>query len=283
MNAQLKRKLPYTKAHYYLMGLLVITLMAFWDSYFGILREASLAHHMHGITATVWIVLMAAQSFFIHLENRSLHRKLGLLLFVVVPLMTAAFSMVIQLGIQKTLVQHPFYNLFGEALLTIDVLLLLTVPLQIYLALKFRRRVRLHSALMLGTVIGLMPPITSRLLSGYVPGLIINGPDSLYLFRYALFWGHVISLVLALVLYFRYKKEGWPWLLAAIITVLSYGLYATIGQTQGWHQLVEHFAWLTPLGAFVFGFIFGFMACLLGWRHGSFSSTRVKQSPLQVV
>ncbi|MFV0542314.1 MAG: hypothetical protein ACK5L8_01370 [Marinicella pacifica] len=283
MHTQIKRNLPYAKAHYYLIALLGITLLAFWDSYFGVLKEASLAHHLHGITATTWIVLMALQSFLIHRGQCSLHRIFGMSLFLIVPLMTAAFTMVIQLGVQKTLAQHPFYMLFGEALLTIDVLLLLTVPLQVYLALRFRRRVRLHSALMLGTVIGVMPPITSRLLSGYVPGFIIDGPESLHLFKYALLWGNVISLVIALILYFCYKREGWPWMLAAVISALNYGLYATVGKTDWWHCVVESFAWLTPLQAFGFGLLFGLMACLLGWRHGQFKKSVKPVSPVQVV
>jgi hypothetical protein len=40
----------------------------------------------------------------------------------------------------------------------------------------------LHGALMISTVMGLLPPILTRLFNFYVPGLIISGPETLYRF-----------------------------------------------------------------------------------------------------
>ena len=263
-----QNQLPYTTAHFWLLGLLAITFLAFWDSYFGVLSKVSLADHWHGTTATTWILLMAFQSYTIHKGNRSLHRTVGLLLFVSVPLMVGAFAMVIQAAIQKTVAGHPFYQLFGEALLTVDFALLVVVPLQVFLALKYRHRVLLHSALMLSTVAGLLPPVLSRLFSNYVPGLMITGPETVYLFEYSLVLGMACSAILGVLLYRLHQKDGWPWLLAAALSVFYYVMYATLGQTEIWHQVVLSSVNVKPLAAFICGVILGLLSCVLGWHWG---------------
>ena len=40
--------MPYRNAHYYLLGLMVLTGLAFWPSYFSVLPSASFAIHAHG-------------------------------------------------------------------------------------------------------------------------------------------------------------------------------------------------------------------------------------------
>ena len=103
------------------------------------------------------IIALLAVSWLID-RYAGLHRNISLL-FLAVPLMTAAFAMVTWAGAQKAVGGHPFYTLFGQALLTADVWLTLTMAVQVYLALRFRRQVHLHSALMISTLVGLLPPI----------------------------------------------------------------------------------------------------------------------------
>ena len=260
--------MPYSKAHYFLISILVISFFAFWDSYFSRLTDAPLAHHLHGITASTWILLMAVQSWLIHHQKVGAHRSVGLMVFILVPVMSAAFGGVILAGSIKTAAQHPFYMEVGKSLLTADVLLLFTTALQVYLALKFRRKIRLHSAFMFGTLIGLLPPILSRLTSKYIPGLKIEGIDTLYKFEYSLQVTVVFSVLIALFLYNRYRKDGWPWLLAAGIAAMMYVLHATLGQTEMWHHAVHVMAETSAWVFYGTGFLVGLAACGFGWVAG---------------
>lgn len=260
--------MPYSKAHYFLVLLLVLTFLGFWNSYFGMLTKAPLTHHFHGITATLWIFLLIAQSWSIHSQRRELHKFMGKALFILVPIMTGAFALVTWVGAQKSIGGHPFYTQFGQALLTADVLLLFSTSLQIYLALRFRNNIRLHSALMLGTVFGLIGPIVSRLVVNWIPGYQITGLETMSNFGYGLNFSIVVSVLIPLVLYFMYKREGWPWLLATGIVVLMYGLYATLGKSDIWASAVQLMSYAPPMAVFAFGLIVGLSACLMGWIHG---------------
>jgi hypothetical protein len=257
--------MPYTKAHYYMLVLLPVTVAAFWPSYFGLLPNAPMIHHLHGMTGTLWILLIAAQSYSIQSRKLQLHRGLGKLIFALTPVMVGSFALVSWLGAQKAVGGHPFYVMFGQALLTSDVLLTFTTPLIVYLALRFRRNMRVHGALMISTVFGLLPPILSRLIVNFTPGLTIEGPDTMYRFGYGLHISIALTFVLAIYLFFRYRANGWPWMLGAVITALMYVLFATFGQTDAWATLVQHIAALTPVSVFVFGAILGLVACIAGW------------------
>lgn len=259
--------MPYSKAHWFMLALLPLTLLAFWPSYFGILREAPPAHHLHGVTGTLWILLIAAQSFAIHSRRLALHRTVGRLVFALAPLLIGAFSLVTWAGAQKSAVQHPFYEAFGRALLTGDALLVFATPLLVYLALRHRRRAHLHGALMISTVMGLLPPILTRLFNAYVPGLIISSPETLYRFGPALLLSVVFTVALGIFLALRYRPLGWPWWLASGLVALLYLLYVTLGQTPHWSAAVAIIAGWSPLAVFAGGALLGLMACVLGWRH----------------
>jgi len=260
--------MPYSKAHYFLLGLIVITVLAFWNSYFGVIDKAPVAHHFHGITSTFWILLIAFQSWLIHNNKRNLHRQFGKLLFLLIPMMIGAFALVTLVGAQKSVAQHPFYLQFGQALLTSDALLTVMTAVQVYLALRFRSNVRLHSALMIGTLIGLLAPIFARLLPNFIPQLEITDLDTMYRFGYSIHISQASSTLIGLSLFTLYKKEGWPWLLAVAIVLSSWLLYATFGQSQVWQNWVYSIAKLNPYFVYIGGFVFGLLACTLGWKHG---------------
>ena len=266
--------MPYAKAHWFMLALLPVTVLAFWPGYFGNLRDAPLAHHLHGITGTLWILLIAGQSFAVHSRRLPLHRSVGRSVFVLAPLLIGAFCLVTWAGAQKSAAQHPFYEAFGRALLTGDSLLVFTTALLVYLALRHRRRVQLHSALMLGTVTGLLPPILTRVFNGYVPGLVISGPETLYRFGSALLLSIILTVTLGIVLALWRRPYGWPWWLASGILVLLYLLYATLGQTALWSGVVAEIATWSPIAVFTFGAVLGALACMLGWRHGQADKNR---------
>ncbi len=105
--------------------------------------------------------------------------------------------MVVFVGANKSVGLHPFYVQFGQALLTYDVLLLFIIAIQVYLTLKFRKNVKLHSALIFSTLFGLLPPILSRLLGVVIPALEITSLDTMYRFGYSL----QISLLITFIFY----------------------------------------------------------------------------------
>ena len=69
----------------YLIRGSLATIAAFWSSYFGKLGSAPVGHHLHGITSTLWMLLLIWQSWTIHNRKRSQHALAGKSSFVLAP------------------------------------------------------------------------------------------------------------------------------------------------------------------------------------------------------
>ena len=107
--------MPYRHAHWYLIGLLALAGLAFWPQYLSQVRTAPAQYHLHGITATLWVLMLIAQSMTIHRDQRQVHRKLGTLSLVLFPLFLAGGSTIF-LGMAQRFVEgSPFHVMYGAA------------------------------------------------------------------------------------------------------------------------------------------------------------------------
>lgn len=52
-------------AHWYFLAALAVIVAGFWPSFFRPLGAGSFGHSIHGVTATLWIVALAVQSWLI--------------------------------------------------------------------------------------------------------------------------------------------------------------------------------------------------------------------------
>ena len=83
--------MPYRFAHWLILMLIVLTVPAFWRSYLSDLSSSRIELHVHGVTASIWMALLAIQSWSIHNRHRRLHRTLGKASFVLFPFFLVGF------------------------------------------------------------------------------------------------------------------------------------------------------------------------------------------------
>ena len=229
--------MPYRHAHYYLLLLLPLAVLAFWPSYFANLAGSSPTFHLHGLTGTAWVLLLVAQSWTIHHGRRSLHRTIGLWSFLLFPLFIAGGLMVIQTMARTTAAgTNPFYNVYGASLGTLDAISTLGIGLLFFQALKHRRKVHLHARYMLGTVFFLLAPVIVRIITDYPP-LLIGGPPDFWKFTYGIHASNAVALLLLLILYRRAPKHGRPLATVAALIVLQSLCFDTLGRTGAWRAL----------------------------------------------
>jgi hypothetical protein len=256
---------PFPRAHYYVGAFLLITLVAFAPSYFLVLPNAPFAHHLHGVTATLWIVLLCTQSWSIHHGLWRVHAWSGRASFLLAPLFTAGGLMVTQVTLLK---DTAFNEMFGIRLATADVVATLAFALFYFLALRQRRAPDLHARYMLSTVTLLLGPSLARLFANFVPGFLIRGPEDLPKFGQAIDASFVLALVLILVLIgrdLRNRKPVTPFLMAFVASAMMYGGYRGFGETQAWRAASEAFAALPPTIVTLLGFALGAGAAFAGW------------------
>jgi hypothetical protein len=260
--------MPYRHAHYYILLLFPLTALAFWPSYFSQFRASPYAFHVHGFTASLWILLLAVQSWSIHGRRNAFHRGLGLASFALFPFFIAGGLLVLQTMATKFSVgQDPFYVAYAARLGAMDTLSSIALPGLFYMALKQRRKVHLHARWMLATVFFLIPPIIARLMPA-LPPLAITGPETFYRFAYGVLIAFALTTALALALAVRAPKHGRPWLILAGLLVAHAAVFQTVGQSETWERLFASLAGVpVPLLVSV-AFAVSIAATWAGWLAG---------------
>ncbi|MDM7957554.1 hypothetical protein [Blastomonas sp.] len=259
--------MPYRHAWFWCLATLAVTAVAFWPGYFSQLGTAKVSSHVHAVTATAWILLIAAQSWAIDTGRRTLHRSLGLAIFVMVPLffvggVCAMHSMAIATGSG----QDVFYNVWGPSLGSYDLVAALGFLALTAMALKDRRRVAHHSGWLLATPLLLVGPILSRIYPRYVPGLSMQGPQDFEMFRWGIHLGGLTAIAIALWLWSRRRRDGAPWLVAAAINLTQLFLFETLGFTVAWKIVFVAFGHI-PIAMLSLGAaIAAAVALRWGWR-----------------
>jgi hypothetical protein len=251
--------MPYRHAHWYIVGLFPLIALAFWPSYWSVLGTASWQFHVHGATAFAWLLLLAAQSWTIHRGERHTHRITGLASLLLFPLFLAGGVGLFFGMAEKMLAGSEFHVLYAARLAWLDIPSVAMLAYFYHEALRHRRKVRLHSAYTLATVIALLPPIFGRL-SGIPLG--VRGPGTFELlypgFIAAQFLAALIALAVA-----RGRGEGRaPWVIAAALSAFGGVAFATIGGTKAWGDL---FAFFGSLPAEPFMLAVGVAGALIAW------------------
>jgi hypothetical protein len=260
--------MPYRHAHWYLLLLFPLTGLAFWPGYFGKLAASPYAFHVHGVTASLWILLLAFQSWSIHRRRNALHRSAGLGSLALFPLFIAGGLLVIQtMAVKFAAGSDPFYAMFGARLGAVDAVSSAAIPCFFYMALKERRKVHLHARYMLAPVLFLLPPILSRLMPA-LPPLAIAGPADFHHFGYGLHIADALAVAIAAILYWRAPKWGRPFLLVGGLLVVQSLVFETLGRTAGWERLYAAIGTLPAAMVATLGLAMGAAAAWAGWAVG---------------
>jgi len=258
--------LPFPRAYIYIAIFLMVTIVAFHPSYFSVLAEAPAAHHFHGVTATLWIVLLITQNWSIHHGKWRMHAWSGRGSLLLVPLFVAAGLLVTQVTLLK---DTPFNAMFGTPLAIADLAASLGFPLLYFLGLRNRRSPDRHARYMLSTMFLLISPSIARLFANFVPGFLINSPDDLHKFGWSVDLSFVIACTFIIVLMARDARNDKPVLPYAVglgATLAMFVGYKTLGHAAIWaDHLSRDFAALTGGVIVVAGLVIGGLAGWLGW------------------
>ncbi|MBX9707138.1 MAG: hypothetical protein K2X61_04300 [Caulobacteraceae bacterium] len=222
--------MPYRHAVWALALLAPLILLAFWPGYFGTLNTAPFAFHAHGVTAVVWLGLVAFQSASAHWRSRAMHRAAGRVLFVAVPLFVVGGVLVMHsMATKFALGEYPFYSVLGARLGMHDVVSTTPMVGLVALALLNRRKAALHGGYMLATVLLVLPPVVARL---PIPSFFHSG--------------ELIAIALALLALWREPRGHVAFLVVIAIQILQILLFETVSASPQWEAAFADFSRLSP-------------------------------------
>jgi len=267
--------MPFPRAHLYIAGFLAVTIVAFWPTYFSVLNVAPSAHHIHGVTATLWVLLLIWQSWSIRQSNFNLHKWGGKISFFLAPPFIVGGLLVTKMTAIKV---SPFTEMFAISLSFADFVSVAAFALFYFLALRNRKSVERHSRYMLATIFPLIPPTVARLLAVYAPGIAIRGPEDLPNFGIALNLSFVVAALFTITLLVndaRHKKPLLPFMLSFVSLLIMIVSYHTYGNTEQWRQIILAYAELSDTTLIAAGLALGAGIAFLGWvLPNKFASAR---------
>jgi hypothetical protein len=154
----------------WLFGAFAIAMViAFWPSYFSRLDQQPTYHpHAHGLAMTAWCVLLISQAWLMRTGRRELHRGLGALSYVVVPLMVVTTINFVHFRLRGAPVLDPVALYFLALVVNALAAFLVLYGMAIY----HRRRPAPHARWMVCTIFPLFTPVTDRLFGRYLPEIV---------------------------------------------------------------------------------------------------------------
>ena len=213
---------------YCFLGVLGLAALAFWPQYLSRLAGGGISGyvHFHAIVMTLWLGLLIVQPFLIRAERRRLHRALGALSYALAPAIVVAGILLAHAVVVRD-GAADFADAGATLYLPLAMIALFAVTYG--LAIAYRRTPAVHARFMICTSLGLVDPITGRVLGFYFAPL--GNP----LYYQVVSFGLTAAALSALIFAERRQRRAravFPAMLGAAAIV--YGLWFTLAQSSAW-------------------------------------------------
>jgi hypothetical protein len=273
--------MPYPRAHYFVLVVIAVILGGFWPTYVSVWDNVPWQFHAHGVAASLWVAMVAAQSWAVHHRRLPLHRLVGKSSLFLFPFLIAGFAAIIDVTAKGYVAgDSPVRTMFGAAFLVGMALAIAAYVTVYYRALKYRRQVWLHAGYMLTTPLILFESPFSRILNGIVPGLMIRGPADFGLIMPSILWSMALELAIIAAIWLRYRAKASPFLVAAgfiIAQMLTMGLMADVTFLK---SLLAALGTVPSSAVVAAGFTIGALTSWAGWNAGRREPARVAEAAL---
>ena len=269
--------MPYRNAPYYVLACIAVIVAGFWPSYFAAGESVPWQFHAHGIAASIWVLMVLAQSWTVHKEQLPLHRAVGKSSLILFPFLIAGLAAIIDLTAKGfAAADSPVRVMFGGQFLIGLALAIAAYVVLYYRALKYRRKVWLHSGYMLATPLILFESPFSRLMNMVLPPFMISGPQNFDRIMSAILWAMALTLAFIAAIWFKHREKASPFLVAGafiIAQMLTMGLMADNAPLE---SLLTILAEVPSAVVWMAGFALGALTSWAGWNAGKRSVALVE-------
>lgn len=260
--------MPYPRAHYYVLGVIAVIVAGFWESYLSVWGKVPWQFHAHGVAASIWVTMVAAQSWTAHHRQLPLHRAIGKSSLLLFPFLIAGLAAIIDYTGKSYVAGVPSRVALGGAFL-IGLLLAAAAYVTVYYrALKYRRKVWVHAGYMLSTPLILLESPLSRVMTAWVPGLAIRGPQDLRLLIPTIALAMAVELAIIAAIWLRYRDRAAPFLVAAGFILAQMVTMGLMQQSAALKALLRIIGTAPSATVVLTGFAVGALTSWAGWQAG---------------
>jgi hypothetical protein len=269
--------MPYPRAHYYVLAVIAVIVAGFWPSYFSVWGAVPWQFHAHGIAASCWVTMVAAQSWTAHRKPQlPIHRAVGKTSLFLFPFLIAGLTAIIdRTGKGFVAADDPVRMMFGGSFLIGLAVAIAAYVTVYYRALKFRRKVWIHSAYMLTTPLILFESPFGRVLNMFMPGFVIRGPADFHRIMPAILWSMALELAIIAAVWLKYRAKATPFLVAGGFIAAQMVVMGLLGGLPVLKTLLTIIGNAPSAAVVATGFAIGALTSWAGWNAGKRPAVRV--------
>jgi hypothetical protein len=240
----------YNNLGYWFMLFIILVFAGFYHTYFSVFfQPVKPVIHIHFVLMAIWIFMLIVQPFLIKYKKPALHRIIGKISYVIVPLLLMTAFILIRNEYYDSISDLEKRNLPGQSLLSHDEILKQAAAQQgialVYftwflifyvLAIKNKKKSGVHARYMLATSLSMLGPTVDRMIffvfkMDKLPGSL---PIELVAFCIA-------DLVLAALLLkdYRENRPAKTLLKALSIYIIGQAIYFSLPGTHIWQMFIE--------------------------------------------
>jgi len=220
------KKSFYTNAYLYLAFGFIVTLIGFFPTYFKRLNETDALHHFHGITGSLWMIVLIVQPVIYRFGNIKYHRIIGWISVGFAPIVFYGAIRMIQFMMQT---REPSVLLYKFAFL--DIFTILPFALFVILGVIYRKKIHYHARFMICTIFG---PLSAGAVRIFYLYLTSNNWDQAITGTYVLF---EMVLVLLILDDYRSGKVRAPYVICFVIFMVQHVAIYYAGEWEWWREL----------------------------------------------
>jgi len=209
-------------------------------------------------TSLAWLALLLYQLFLIGGKQNANHRKIGLFILFLGPLLFATTALLSVHSAHKGVISGE-----GDFLIVQNVMGTLELGFVILLAFILKKRRKLHGAFLLSTAILFLGIALFFTLINVVPQFRIEGPETFYRFGTAGETARYICLFIGLLFFLKDRKNGWPLLLVSSFFTVNDYINQLLNKNNLIPPLTEYIGSLNQLFTFSGSFLILLISLLL--------------------
>jgi hypothetical protein len=267
--------MPYPRAHYYMLFVMAVVAAGFWPSYFSVWGDVPWQFHAHGVAASLWVLIVFAQSWTVHHGQLPLHRAVGKSSLLLFPFLIGGLAAIIDVTAKGFVAGQPVRVQFGAAFLIGLALAIAAYVVLYYRAMKLRRKVWSHSGYLLATPLILFESPFSRVMGMVLPPFMIRGPQDLDRLIPSIEWAMALELLVIAVLWFRLRDRARPFLVAGAFIVAQMLAMGLLGGNAMLEAMLVLLGNLPSALVVIGGMAIGAATSWLGWQAGKKPAVRV--------
>lgn len=229
----------YQNAHKWLIIPFVFTILGFMRSYYLDFTNATWHQHMHGLSATLWYIMIIVQPYLITRGHVKAHRFYGMLALILAGgvifsgLTIIPRNLVAAASIGENPVVSPTF-FYGVSF--IDLITIFGFAFSVIMAIRNVRNLTDHVLWMISTVFWALTPALSRF--AFIPLFAIYG--SPFPFDFIRVIAITVPFILVPIIIIGYRFKQWhPALILVFIANVFGFLVRPIGDSEIWRSIAD--------------------------------------------